>query len=61
MKDYKGLYHNDNSITPCFEHGAHFKYLDLVNALLELQKNYSNKNETPNTQTDISSIKMIYH
>ena len=57
MKDYKGLYHNDNSITPCFEHGAHFKYLDLVNALKELQEKLSYKNEKENEALNNSPIK----
>ena len=57
MKDYKGLYHNDKSIMPCFEHGAHFKYLDLVNALKELQEKVSNKNEKENEALTYSPIK----
>ena len=56
MKNYKGLYHNDKSIIPCYEHGAHFKYLDLVNALKELQEKYSIKNDKESLDLNFSSI-----
>ena len=57
MKDYKGLYHKEKTIVPCYEHGAHFKYLDLVNALLDLQINLSNKNNIENQEINYSTIK----
>ena len=57
MKEYKGLYHNDKTIAPCFEHGAHFKYLDLVNALKVLQEKLSYKNEKENVALNNSPIK----
>ena len=60
MKDYKGMYHNGKTITPCYEYGAHFKYSDLVNSLLELQTNLSNKNDKndiENQETNYSPIK----
>lgn len=57
MKEFKGLYHNEKSITPCYEYGAHFKYLDLVNALKELQSKISNKNENENLESIYSPIK----
>ena len=38
MEDYKGLYHNDHQTTSYYEHGAHFKYSDLVDALNNLIK-----------------------
>jgi hypothetical protein len=38
MKDYKGIYHNTTSTTNYYEFGAHFKYLDLHNALNQLKK-----------------------
>ena len=38
MKDYKGIYHNTTSTTNYYEFGAHFKYLDLYNALNQLKK-----------------------
>ena len=57
MKDYKGLYHEEKSYVPCFEHGAHFKYLDLVNALKELQLNLYNKNELESLEITGSPIK----
>ena len=57
MKDFKGLYHNENPKTPCYEYGAHFKYLDLVNALKELQSKISNKNENNNLESNYSPIK----
>ena len=36
MKNYKGLYHDNNIKAPNYEYGAHFKYSDLVEAF----KNY---------------------
>ena len=41
MKNYKGLYHDNNIKAPNFEHGAHFKYSDLVEALKKLQADLS--------------------
>ena len=55
MKNFKGLYYNDKTKTPSFEHGAHFKYNDLVNALNELLS--TNKNDFQNLETDYSSYK----
>ena len=50
MKEYKGLYNNnEDKKTDFFEHGAHFKYLDLVNALKELQTNSKNDEQTQET------------
>ena len=57
MKDYKGLYHNEKSITPCYQYVAPFKYLDLVNALTELQLKISNKNEKENLESNNSPFK----
>lgn len=57
MKDYKGLYREEKSYVPCFEHGAHFKYLHLVNALKELQLNLYNKNELESIEITESPIK----
>lgn len=50
MKEFKGLYHNEETRIPSFEHGAHFRYLDLFNALKELKSNLSNKNESQNLE-----------
>ena len=38
MKDYKGIYHGTTSTTNYYEFGAHFKYLELYNALNKLKK-----------------------
>ena len=57
MKHYKGLFYNDKSIAPSFEHGAHFKYLDLVNALQKLQNELSSKNDVQNLETNYSPVK----
>ena len=57
MKFYKGLYYNDKSIAPSFEHGAHFKYLDLVNALQKLQDELSSKIDIQNLETNYSPVK----
>ena len=57
MKYYKGLYYNDKSIAPSFEHGAHFKYIDLFNALQKLQDELSSKNDIQNLETNYSPVK----
>jgi hypothetical protein len=57
MKFYKGLYYNDKSTAPSFEHGAHFKYLDLVNALQKLQDELSSKIDIQNLETNYSPVK----
>jgi hypothetical protein len=41
MKNYKGLYHDNDIKAPNYEHGAHFKYSDLVEALKKLQVDLS--------------------
>ena len=43
MNDYKGLYHKQRSEIQYFEHGAHFKYIDLFNTLKELQSKFYTK------------------
>lgn len=48
MKEYKGLYHNENSKKKIYEHGAHFKYSDLFNVLKELQNETSSENNIQN-------------
>ena len=50
MKDYKGLYHGQQANIKLYEHGAHFKYSDLVNALNKLLAR-----ETQNEESDIKS------
>jgi hypothetical protein len=50
MKDYKGLYHGEQANIKLYEHGAHFKYSDLVNALNKLLAR-----ETQNEESDIKS------
>lgn len=50
MKDYKGLYHGEQKNIESYEHGAHFKYSDLVNALNKLLAK-----ETQNEESDIKS------
>lgn len=57
MKFYKGLYYNDKSKAPSFEHGAHFKYLDLVNALQKLKDELSSKIDIQNLETNYSPVK----
>ena len=56
MKEFKGLYHEEKSYIPCFEHGAHFKYLHLVNALKELQLNLYNRNDLETLEITESPI-----
>lgn len=55
MKNYKGLYHDDNIKAPNYEHGAHFKYSDLVDALKKLQVELSK--EIPNLEINNSPKK----
>ena len=55
MKNYKGLYHDNNMKSPNYEHGAHFKYSDLVEALKKLQVDLS-KN-IPNLEINNSPTK----
>lgn len=50
MKDYKGLYHGEQANIKLYEHGAHFKYSDLVNELNKLLAK-----ETQNEESDIKS------
>ena len=38
MKDYKGIYHDTESTTDYYEFGAHFKYIELYDALNNLKK-----------------------
>ena len=57
MKFYKGLYYNDKTKAPSFEHGAHFKYADLVNALQQLQNELSSKIDIQTLETNYSPIK----
>ena len=54
MNDYKGLYHDQSLETQYFEHGAHFKYIDLFNALKELQSKFYSKDEIQNFEKDNS-------
>ena len=46
MINYKGLFYNEDRDKKYYEGGAHFKYSDLVNALLELQKDAKINQET---------------
>ena len=55
MKNYKGLYHDDNIKAPNYEHGAHFKYSDLVDPLKKLQVELSK--EIPNLEINNSPKK----
>jgi len=54
MKEYKGLYHDEKKDIVSFEHGAHFKYLDLYNALMNLQSKNSSRNDLQYLETDYS-------
>ena len=50
MKEYKGFYHNEQQKISTYEHGAHFKYSDLVNELNKLIK----KDKIKEEERDIS-------
>lgn len=52
MEDYKGLYHNEQQDIKSFEHGAHFKYLDLVDALNKLLKKHKKHKELENKDNE---------
>ena len=45
MKNYKGIYYNDNKDCKYFECGAHFRYKDLFHVLLMMGGNLNNENE----------------
>ena len=62
MKDYKGIYHNTTSTTNYYEFGAHFKYLDLYNALNQLKKERTENiplNEESSLKIEIKEEKEI--
>ncbi len=63
MKEYKGFYHNEQQKISTYEHGAHFKYSDLVNELNKLIKKDIIKEEerdiSENNKRNDSSIKKI--
>ena len=56
MKNYKGLYHDNNIKAPNYEHGAHFKYSELVEALKKLQADLNK--DMPNLEINNSPIKV---
>jgi len=56
MKNYKGLYHDNNIKAPNYEHGAHFKYSELVEALKKLQAELNK--DIPNLEINNSPIKV---
>ena len=51
MENYKGIFYKKEKEKKYYEGGAHFKYLDLVNALIILQKN-NDDNLTINNSMD---------
>ena len=51
MEEYKGIYYNDNGDDqPYYEGGAHFKYIDLYEILLKLEKRYNQRQQSANQQ-----------
>ena len=52
MLNYKGLFFNKSKEKKYYEGGAHFKYSDLVSALVELQKDDKNNQETINSKKE---------
>ena len=57
MKNYKGLYYKEDKLAPNYEHGAHFKYSELVNALKQLQNELYSRIDIQNMETNYSPIK----
>ena len=55
MKEYKGIYHNVQDKTKSFEYGAHFKYSELYNALINLQLKQQNENVPSEEKKNTSS------
>jgi hypothetical protein len=47
MEDYKGIYynHNDDDEQDFYEGGAHFRYKDLYDILLRLEKQYNDQRQ----------------
>jgi hypothetical protein len=51
MEEYKGIYYNDDGDDqPYYEGGAHFKYIDLYETLLKLEKRYNQRQQSANQQ-----------
>jgi hypothetical protein len=50
MLNYKGIFYNEDKEKKFYEGGAHFKYLDLVNALIELIKEKNNNIDDDNSK-----------
>ena len=57
MENYKGMFYEKNSTIPNFEGGAHFKYLELFEALKKLKE----KQESPNHDITKSEERIERH
>ena len=60
MINYKGLFYNEDRDKKYYEGGAHFKYSDLVNALLELQKDAKINQETITSKKEKNNCVNIF-
>ena len=58
MKEYKGIYYNDDKEQQYYEGGAHFKYKELYKILEELSKKINSK-KIPKTIKHVSIISII--
>ena len=57
MEEYKGIYYNDDGDDqPYYEGGAHFKYIDLYEILLKLEKRYNQRQQSANQQKVILTL-----
>jgi hypothetical protein len=57
MEEYKGIYYNDDGDDqPYYEGGAHFKYIDLYEILLKLEKKYNQRQQSANQQKVILTL-----
>jgi hypothetical protein len=57
MEEYKGIYYNDDGDDQqYYEGGAHFKYIDLYEILLKLEKRYNQRQQSANQQKVILTL-----
>ncbi len=61
MLNYKGIFYNDDKEKKFYEGGAHFKYLELVNALIELIREKKNNSDFDNSKNPTEDLTTYYN
>ena len=61
MLNYKGIFYNDDKEKKFYEGGAHFKYLELVNALIELIREKKNNSDFDNSKNPTEDLATYYN